>query len=143
MTSLRFATAVHIMVLLAHENADSAERAAPSRELASSIGVNAVVVRRIMGSLAEAELIHTRSGAQGGAWLARPPAKIRMSEIYAAVEDAPSHGSRPQGNKDCPVGRAAPGIICGLVRSIDEAARTSLAKTTLAQLVKTVEAAVA
>jgi Rrf2 family protein len=143
MTSLRFATAVHIMVLLAHENADSAERAAPSRELASSIGVNAVVVRRIMASLSEAGLIHTRSGAQGGAWVGRPAGKNSKSEIYAAVEDAPSHGSRPQGNKDCPVGRAAPGIICGLVRSIDEAARTSLSKTTLAQLVKTVEAAVA
>ena len=143
MTSLRFATAVHIMVLLAHGNSDSAERAAPSRELASSIGANAVVVRRIMAALSEAGLIHTRSGAQGGAWLARSPAKIRMSDIYAAVEDAPSHGSRPQGNMECPVGRAAPGIICGLVRSIDEAARTSLSKTTLAQLVKTVEAAAA
>ena len=143
MTSLRFATAVHIMVLLAHGKADSAGRAAPSRELASSIGANAVVVRRIMASLSEAGLIHTRSGAQGGAWLARSPGKIRMSEIYAAVEYAPSHGSLPQGNKDCPVGRAAPGIICGLVRSIDEAARTSLSKTTLAQLVKPVEAAVA
>jgi len=143
MTSLRFATAVHIMVLLAHGKADCAERAAPSRELGSSIGANAVVVRRIMAGLAEAGLVHTRSGAQGGAWLARPPAKIRMSDIYAAVEDAPSHGSRPQGNPACPVGRVAPGVICGLVRSIDEAARTSLSKTTLAQVLRTVEAAAA
>jgi hypothetical protein len=37
MTSLRFATAVPIMVLLAHGGADAPERAAPSRELGSSI----------------------------------------------------------------------------------------------------------
>ena len=143
MTSLRFATAVHILVLLAHLGADTAERAQPSSMLAKSIGANPVVVRRLMAALAAAGLIHTKAGSAGGAWLARPADAIRVSEIYTAVEEGPAHASRPQGAENCPVGRAAPGVICGLIRSMDEAAKNALASRTLADVVRAVEAVAA
>lgn len=141
MTSLKFATAVHIMLLLAHMEADSPGRAAASSRLAQSIGANAVVVRRVLSSLAAAKLIGTKAGAAGGAWLMRKPAKIRMNEIYAAVEEPPGPGFRSKGNSACPVGRAAPGVICGLINSMRSASETVLARQSLADLVKKVEAA--
>ena len=67
MTSLKFATAVHVLLLLAHKGADSPEGAVASGLLAGSIGANAVVVRRVLASLAEAKLIATRAGSNGGA----------------------------------------------------------------------------
>ena len=140
MTNLRFATAVHILVLLAHENADAPERAACSRHMGSSIGANAVVVRRIMGALTDAGLVRTKAGPQGGAWLARPPSKIRVSDIYEAVDESPAIGLRRKGNSACPVGRAAPGVIGGLLAKMDGAARAALSKVTLAQVLKDVEA---
>ncbi|MEJ0025188.1 MAG: Rrf2 family transcriptional regulator [Rhizomicrobium sp.] len=141
MASLRFATAVHVMVLLAHEDATSAEHAVTSGYLADSIGANPVVVRRVIGALASAGLLETRAGALGGTWLARDARKIHLSDIYDAVEENAALGFREKADTECPIGRAAPGVICGIVRSIDEAARNSLVKTTLASVLKTVETA--
>jgi Rrf2 family protein len=141
MTNLRFATAVHILVLLAHEKADAPGRAACSRHMGASIGANAVVVRRIMGALTEAGLVRTKAGPQGGAWLARPPSKIRISDIYEAVQESPAIGLRKKGNAQCPVGRAAPGVIGGLLAKMDGAAQSALSRISLAQVLKDVEAA--
>jgi DNA-binding IscR family transcriptional regulator len=143
MTSLRFSTAIHVLLLLAHKKAESAERAVPSSVLASSIGANPVVVRRTLVSLSEAGLIQTKAGSTGGAWLARSPAKIRASEIYASVEEHPPIGYRKKGNSTCPVGDAAPAIICGLIQNIGRAAQTELSKTTLAQMLRDLEKAAA
>lgn len=140
MTSLKFATALHIMLLLAHEKADAPARAAASRHLAGSIGANAVVVRRVLASLAVAGLISTKAGASGGSWLAKKPAKIRLSEIYAAVEKPSGPGFRPKGNTACPVGRAAPAVICGVISAMNGAAEATLARQNLADLLKKLEA---
>ncbi len=141
MTSLKFSTAVHVMLLLAHEGADCPARASASSRLAGSIGANAVVVRRVLSSLASAGLIATKAGASGGAWLARKPGKIRLSEIYAAVEEPPGPGFRAKGNSSCPVGRAAPGVICTLIGDMGKASQGVLARQTLADLLKKLEAA--
>jgi Rrf2 family protein len=142
MTSLKFATAVHVMLLLAHEEADGPARAAASRHLAQSIGANAVVVRRVLAALAAAGLIATKAGANGGAWLARKPARIRLDEIYAAVEEPPGPGFRSKCNSQCPVGRAAPEVICGVIGAMKKAAQTTLSRRSLAGLLKDMETAV-
>jgi Rrf2 family protein len=141
MTSLKFSTAIHVMLLLAHGGADCPARASASSHLAGSIGANAVVVRRVLSSLAAAGLISTRAGASGGAWLARKPSKIRLDEIYAAVEEPPGPGFRSKGNSACPVGRAAPGVICTLIGDMRKASHAVLARQTLADLAKKLEAA--
>ncbi|MDE1987557.1 MAG: Rrf2 family transcriptional regulator [Alphaproteobacteria bacterium] len=141
MTSLKFATAVHVMLLLAHKAADAPERAIASSFLADSIGANAVVVRRVLAALSASKLVSTRAGANGGAWLAKKPAKIRMGDIYASVQEPQGLGFRPKGNSGCPVGRAAPGVICGLIKSMQRASEGALSKLTLADLLKKLEAA--
>jgi Rrf2 family protein len=141
MTSLKFATAVHVMLLLAHEKADGPERAAASHHLAESIGANAVVVRRVLAALAAAGLIATKAGANGGAWLVRRPARIRLDEIYAALEEPAGPGFRPKCNSQCPVGRAAPGVICDVIKSMKKAAESTLSKRNLAALLKDLERA--
>jgi Rrf2 family protein len=141
MTSLKFSTAVHVMLLLAHEGADAPERASASSRLAGSIGANAVVVRRVLAALSAAGLVATKTGASGGAWLTRKPGKIRMSEVYAALEEPQGPGFRPKGNAACPIGRAAPGVICGLIGDMHKASQGVLARRTLADVLKTLEAA--
>jgi DNA-binding IscR family transcriptional regulator len=96
----------------------------------------------VLSSLATAKLIGTKAGSSGGAWLARKPGKIRISEIYAAVEEPPGPGFRRKGNSSCPVGRAAPGVICGLIGAMRTASEAVLARQTLADLLKKLEAAV-
>jgi len=65
-----------------------------------------------------------------------------VSEVYAAVEEPPGPGFRRKGNSSCPVGRAAPGVICGLIGSMRTASEAVLARQTLADLLKKLQAAV-
>ncbi len=139
MTSLKFATALHVCLLLAHLEADGPGRAAPSSLLASSIGANPVVVRRILATLTAAGLVTTRTGAGGGAWLAVKPTKIRLAQIYQAVEELVGPGFRPKGNPACPVGRAAPAVIAAVIGEMNKASLAALSRQTLAELLKKLE----
>lgn len=143
MTSLKFATAVHTLLLLAHAKADTADRALSSRYLACSIAANAVVVRRILSVLTAAGMVATRAGAGGGAWLIRAPETIRLDAVFAAVEEPAATGFRSEGNPACPVGRAAPGVIRDLLGEMQCAAVAALEKCTLADLLIKVKAEVA
>ena len=134
MVSLRFSTALHTLMLLAYAKADAPERALSSTFLAGSIGANPVVVRRVLGDLCRAGLLETRNGAKGGAWLARPAARIKISEVYLALNEVPAIGFRPRSNAGCPVGDSAPGVIENLIQGMEKAVVTELSHVTLAQL---------
>jgi Rrf2 family protein len=136
MTSLKFATAVHTLLLLAHARADAPERAMSSRDLANSIEANAVVVRRILAALAAGGLVATRAGAGGGAWLIAKPQDIHLDAVFAAVEEPAGIGFRAEGNPACPVGRAAPGVIRALLAEMQQASAAALEKRTLADLLE-------
>jgi Rrf2 family protein len=64
-----------------------AERALTSLELATMLSTNPVVVRRTMAGLREAKLVRSTKGHGGGWALARPLAKIRLADIYAALDE--------------------------------------------------------
>ncbi|MGB8603097.1 MAG: Rrf2 family transcriptional regulator [Rhizomicrobium sp.] len=139
MTSLKFATALHTLLLLAHMKADAPLRAMASRTLAGSIGANPVVVRRILAQLMAAGLVQTRSGSYGGAWLTRPASQIALSEIYTAVDEPAGPGTRQDCNHKCPVGRAAPKAIAALLGQMQQAAEAVLAEQTLADMLARLE----
>ena len=81
----RFATGVHILVLLASEP----EQSQTSKGLADSLNTNPVVVRRLLSSLQNAGLVTCQKGPQGGSRLAKHPKEITLSAIYKAVEGNP------------------------------------------------------
>ena len=81
----RFATGVHVLILLASEP----EKVHTSKGLARSLKTNPVVVRRILSSLQCASLVACQRGPRGGSRLAKHPKAIKLSEIYKAVESNP------------------------------------------------------
>lgn len=64
-----------------------AGRALTSEELAAMLGTNAVVVRRTMAGLRDAKLVRSTKGHGGGWELARPLDKIRITDIYSALDE--------------------------------------------------------
>jgi len=76
----------------------------------------------------------------GFSWLASNSDNIRLNLVFAAVEEPPGPGFRPEGNAMCPVGRAAPGVICALIGEMNQAVEAVLARETLADLLKKLEA---
>lgn len=130
--SSRFATAVHILTLLAAEKDESVT----SDYVASSVNTNPVVIRRLLRKLAEAGLVSSCPGSAGGSRLARPPAKITLLDAYAAVESGELFGEHSQQpNTRCPVGRNIVDVLTPKLQAAEAAVAASLRKTTIADLI--------
>jgi DNA-binding IscR family transcriptional regulator len=138
--SQRFPVAAHALAYLAHKGAFCAQAAVSSAELACSIPTNPVVVRRATSMLAKAGLIGTRTGAGGGAWLMKPPEDITLDQVLHAVNGCAHLGAPPAGARGCPVGERIPKAVKGALEQVDRAARETLSRITVADLLRVQDA---
>ncbi len=128
-TSTRFAVAVHALAALAV----SGGKPLRSEDLAYSANTGAVVIRALLSRLSAAGLTRSQLGAGGGTLLARPAKKIRLLDVYEAVEDTElfsMHRNPPCEN--CAVGgnileAIHPALSRARKALEDELARTSIA----------------
>lgn len=102
MNNTRFATAIHIMTLLAK----SPQEWLTSEWIAGSINVNPVIIRKEISVLRETGLIISRQGKEGGSQLGKNAELITISEIYKAVKNTEVLGKKNQNpNPACSVGK--------------------------------------
>lgn len=130
--STRFSIAVHTLLCIAHF---APTTKVTSAFIAASVNVNPVVIRRTLGMLKEAGLVHVEAGV-GGASLARPLDEITLLDIYRAVESVAGelfdfHASP---NPACPVGRNIHAVLDGELTAAQAALEGRLAQTSLADL---------
>jgi Rrf2 family protein len=138
MTSSRFAVAVHVLTLLEHEQG----RPATSTYIADSVRTNPAVVRRLLAQLGRAGLVTARLGAGGGTVLARSADRIRLVDVYRAVETAglfAMHRSPP--NPRCPVGRHIQATLGQVIGRAERALERELGGVTLGDVARSVAAA--
>jgi Rrf2 family protein len=136
-TSCRFAVAVHVLAVLAYKEGGTATSAL----LAGSVNTNPVVIRRLLLLLQAAGFIETAKGAGAGSRLSRAPERITLAQVYQAVEtEEPfaSHSKRP--NKACPVGNCIQAALEKVFASAEAALQRELAKTSLADILQSVQA---
>lgn len=129
---MSFGTGLHIMVALAYNDGIRL----PSGDLASSLDVNPVTVRRVISELTAAGLVDTQTGPGGGAMLARPARRITVQEIYQALGEPPfieGHSKKPQAH--CEVSVCMPRVFERLNDAVTKKATPVLRSTTLQQLV--------
>ena len=132
----QFSMAVHILTMLARSEGENVK----SECLAGSVNTNAVVIRRILSQLGQANLVVSQTGASGGARLARDPNEIRLADVYHAVACGEVFALHPKGpNKDCPVGRNIESVLCNLQKAIDKAVDDKLAEYTLGNVLEKIE----
>lgn len=106
--------------------------------IAASVGVNPVVIRRILLQLKDAGLIDVARGS-GGATLKRAPADITLLDIYRAVDCVEEGGLfhfHENPNPNCPVGSRIHSALDSHLQEAQQALESSLAKVTLAELLK-------
>ncbi|MBI3776581.1 MAG: Rrf2 family transcriptional regulator [Gammaproteobacteria bacterium] len=130
-SSTRFSMAVHIMTALAY----LAEKAS-SEVLARTVNTNAVVVRRILGDLNRAGLIHAERGNAGGFTLARTPKQISLLDIYRAVmeeRELVSLHENPE-NRKCPVSCKVRGTLAAHLHKAQSVYERELQKVMLADI---------
>lgn len=117
MNNTRFATAIHIMTLLAK----SPQEWLTSDWIAGSINVNPVIVRKEISVLREAGLIISRQGKEGGSQLAKNAENITISEIYRSVKNTEVLGKKNQNpNPACSVGKEINSHLNTLFEETDE-----------------------
>ena len=133
--SSQFASALHLMVVLAHDG----DAFHTSNEIAESTSSNPVVLRRIAASLQTGGLVESQKGPGGGVRLAKPIEEITLDQIYSAVETSePLHLPHTAPNAHCPVGRAMESVFKTLFTRAEAALQAELQAVTLAQVVEMV-----
>ena len=130
-TSTRFAVAVHTLTALAVNDG----RPMRSEDLAGSVNTGPVVIRGLLSRLNDAGLTKSQLGAGGGAMLAKPAEKIRLLDVYEAVEDTELftlHRTPPCA--ECPVGGNIQEAIRPVLDRARKALEAELGKSTIAEI---------
>lgn len=129
--SSRFSIAVHLLWFLAVSEGSGFT----SECAAGSIGVNAVVVRNIIGLLRRAGLVRTQQGA-AGAELVKSLAEINLLDVYKAVETNDELFTiHPNPNLACAVGSQIQGKLETVFGEAQHALEARLAAITMRDLV--------
>lgn len=109
-----------------------------SEQLSKTVRTNPVVVRRILGDLNRAGLIHAERGKTGGFSLARAASRVSLLDVYRAVmgdaELVQLHDN-PK-NLICPVSCKVRGVLLKHLNRAQSVYERELEKATLADLEK-------
>ena len=130
----KFTAAVHILTCI---EVFGGEMRVTSDFLSGSTGVNAVIVRNVLGQLREAGIVETRQGS-GGAHIAKPTGEITLYDIYRAIECTDDTGLfrfHENPNAKCPVGRNIHKVLDSRLEAAQAALENELKLTTLAEIV--------
>lgn len=137
--SSRFTIACHMIILIARQ--ESHEKIT-SETLAGSIGVNPVIIRKILSQLQKADIITVIRGT-GGVTFNHDLSTMSLLDVYHAVESLNNSGHlfsfHENPNPNCEVGRNIHNILDQKLQAIQQAMEQELANTSLFYLVNHAE----
>lgn len=131
--SSKFTIGVHLLALVDYLGEDEK---ATSTVLASSIGVNPVIVRNVMRNLKEAGLISVSQG-KSGISLTKTPDQITFYDVYKAVESVKDEGLfhfHENPNPECPIGRNIHKAMDSKLKRVQRRMEDEMRKITLADV---------
>ena len=132
MANSQFAMAVHVMAMLAN-NCDERMK---SGYIAKSVNTNAVVIRRLLSDLHEADLVVSQTGYSGGTCLTRQPEKVGLLEIYEAVAHDNIFGLHAkEPDQGCDIGSTITTVLGQLQTEIDGAVKEKFSGYTLQDVI--------
>ncbi len=130
MLSSKLSVGVHIMTIFALRRGELLT----SEYIACSVNTNAVVIRRLLGSLRDAGIVESKTGVGGGWLLVANPERITLLDILRAVEPQNEifalHRSEP--NPECPCGLHIQGVLTEVYDKVQDGMTRQLASFTLA-----------
>ena len=132
MVDLRFASALQVMLSIAHAGAEGIA-VLSSSQLAEGLEANPSFVRKLVGQLADAGLVTTINGKHGGMRLSRPAAEITLADVYLAVSpDKMLIAKRPAIAHRCLVTANINSLLDNVARQAQEALLDTLRRRDLA-----------
>ncbi|GAA1968099.1 Rrf2 family transcriptional regulator [Catenulispora subtropica] len=132
----RMTIAVHVLAWMALAQRRGQE-ALTSDQVAASVNTNPVIIRRSLGDLRRAGLVHVRRGSGAGWSLARAPEQITLLDVYDAVKPPPLFGMHhTEPNLECPVGKGIRPALGRVYGEIEQAVRLELKATSVAEVLR-------
>jgi Rrf2 family transcriptional repressor of oqxAB len=132
MIDVRFPTALQMMLSLALARAEGVERLS-SAQLAEGVDSNPTFIRRLLGPLIQAGLVHSTMGRDGGVSLSADAAAITLDEIYKAIMgDRKLWAGRSDIPHRCLVSSNVERFFGNLADEVDESVLRVLGQRTLA-----------
>ena len=131
MIDVRFPTALQLMLNLALAHAEGVAQLS-STQLAGALGTNPSLVRKLLSPLANAGLVRSSFGRDGGIRLGRPPDAITLREIYGAVLGEKSLWAPRAVPHQCLVSSNVERYFVDLAAEADDAVLRTLEHKTLA-----------
>ena len=133
--SVQFTVAAHIMAALGFYHGKELS----SATLAASVNADPTFVRKSLSKLSKAGLVVTTRGKSGASLLARAPKRITLLDIYRASAAPPPFAihSYPV-EKRCPVSCNLKECMSGVLSQVQDSFERSLAKITVADLVRNI-----
>jgi len=128
MNNTRFATAVHILTILA----GSPEEWVNSDWIAGSININPAMVRKELSVLQERGMVVGRKGKEGGSRLNKSSKEISLADVYCAVKNSEVLGKKNLNpSPKCSVGKDINKELAILFSATDQLVMDSLSGKTL------------
>lgn len=134
MGPIRFAVAVHALVLLARN-----EDVCPSTTLASQVNSHATFLRRVVLQLVRAGIVEAREGRGGGYILGRPPEEITLAEVNRAVKAMDVQANEEVAVDcpgECPVNEGWAVALSEIMAEAEAQVMAVLERHTLAELIE-------
>src|ERR1700680_2569674 len=131
--SVQFAVAAPIMGVLGFDHGEEIS----SATLAGSVNADPTFVRKSLSKLSKAGLVVTKHGKWGSSVLSRPARQLTLLHIYRASASPAAFAihSYPV-EKRCPVSRNLKECMSGVLSEAQDSFERSLAKITVADLVR-------
>ena len=136
--SSKFTIGVHLLAVIDYLGEDEK---ATSTVLASSIGVNPVIVRNVMRNLKEAGLISVSQG-KSGISLTRTPDQITFYDVYKAVDSVKDEGLfhfHENPNPECPIGRNIHNAMDSKLKRVQRCMEDEMRKITLGDVMTDIQ----
>jgi Rrf2 family protein len=125
MNNTRFSVSLHILTLLER----AGDELLSSEQIAASININPVLVRKELSNLRNQGLVASREGKNGGSYLNKSARNIYLSDIYQAVHQQELLAkSKNKPNTQCPVGKQINMHLTHLYSNVEKTILTQLAK---------------
>ncbi|MCG7378712.1 Rrf2 family transcriptional regulator [Paenibacillus sp. ACRSA] len=129
----RFSVGIHILAFLEINTGSSTS----SENIAKSVNTNPAVIRKIMGMLKKADLIHVRPGI-AGASLTRSISEITLFDICEAVnteKDRELFNMHKNPDPDCNVGKYIEDTLEPIFGTAQRALEKTLQNVTIADII--------
>lgn len=136
--SSRFTIAIHLFACMETFGKDYK---ITSDFLASSIGVNPVIIRNILSQLRNAGLVEVTRGT-GGTKATRSVEEITFYDVYQAVdliEEGNLFHFHENPNPACPVGKNIHAVLDAKLSDVQNAMEEEMKKHTIAEVVKGIQ----